>query len=35
MSPADLNAFWQRTKDELQTTPVNALLTAAPEQEVE
>jgi cephalosporin-C deacetylase len=31
MSPADLNAFWQRTKDELQTTPVNALLTEAPE----
>ena len=32
MSPADLQAFWQRTKDELQTTPVNAKLTAAPEQ---
>ena len=24
MSPAGLSAFWQRTKDELKTTPVNA-----------
>ena len=31
MSPADLHTFWQRTKEELQTTPVNALLTDAPE----
>ena len=31
MSPADLNAFWQRTRDALHTTPINATLTAAPE----
>ena len=31
MFPADLHAFWQRTKHELQTTPVNAMVTAAPE----
>jgi cephalosporin-C deacetylase-like acetyl esterase len=31
MFPADLHAFWQRTKHELQTTPVNTMVTAAPE----
>lgn len=32
MAPTDLLAFWQRTRDELQQTPLNATLTPAPEQ---
>lgn len=32
MAPTDLLAFWQRTKAELQQTPINASLTPAPEQ---
>ena len=31
MLPADLHAFWQRTRAELQQTPINATLTIAPE----
>jgi cephalosporin-C deacetylase len=32
MSPADLQAFWQRTREALQQTPLQAKLTEAPEQ---
>ncbi len=31
MTPPDLLAFWQRTRDELQQTPLQATLTSAPE----
>lgn len=32
MAPTDLLTFWQRTRDELQQTPLNATLVPAPEQ---
>jgi cephalosporin-C deacetylase-like acetyl esterase len=32
MSPADLHAFWQRTTETLQQTPVRATCTDAPAQ---
>ncbi len=32
MSPADLDAFWQRTREVLQQTPIKATLTIAPKQ---
>src|ERR671915_897255 len=32
MSPADLHAFWRRTTETLQQTPLQAKLTEAPEQ---
>ena len=31
MVPADLHAFWERTIEALQQTPLNATLTDAPE----
>jgi cephalosporin-C deacetylase-like acetyl esterase len=32
MPPADLYAFWQRTREALQQTPLQAKLAEAPEQ---